>query len=129
MTYFVAVIQVILVFPGPDALTLEEYANKFSKQDVSSDEDSSTDNVHSGQQTEDVKNSGTCLNSESSCGTSVATCQPLVNSGDGSTDADSRMPGQKQKKQYKKTFDRVVFIDSTWHQVSRIRLDKRLLGE
>ena len=119
-------LQVILVFPGPDALTLEEYVAKYSKPRLICDGDSATSTISSTQPVTDANDTKTFCNGELDCGISDSTCQSPVNStGDGTKPAHTDHVEGRQVL-FEKTFDRVVFIDSTWHQVSRIRLDKRL---
>ena len=121
----------ILVFPGPDALTLEEYVAKFSKPQSVHNEDP-CDHIQSlrlGQSMADDKNSEMCRNCDSADGGSAATCQALLRDSDASTSGVGARQAEDKNVRFEKTFDRVVFIDSTWHQVYKIRLDERLSCE
>lgn len=118
--------KVVLVFPGEDSLTLQEYMLQYCQR--------ASDDV-----------AGTCRVSEQTEETSVTekTDKELAVAGDeessssshkrnisstGDTEDCQYMKRLKKLPKYKYGFERVVFIDSTWHQVNKISSDERLRG-
>ena len=133
------------MFPGPDALTLEDYLRMFSEpvlpqseldEDydplaIKNDEKLVTSQApkHRKLSSVDEQSSATNFSAQNyDCdNNSAATC-PVIEA----TCINDSAPGDCSEKlhcgctKYKKTFDKVVFIDSTWHQVTKIRNDERL---
>ncbi|KAK3106019.1 hypothetical protein FSP39_011125 [Pinctada imbricata] len=117
--------KVLLLFPGPEALTLEELAAKGDMK--CKDDKCSTENVL-GENSSTVEDSTTHVigkNGETSSPSSATDNDNVPASGKRKADSDKDNLVVK-KRRTEPPFDTVVVIDSTWNQTKRISSDERL---
>ena len=132
------ILQVLLVFPGDQSLTLGELKDKLLalNQSIGNEEQ------HSGSHTciNDVKYSSKCLSEvDENCAASTKCSDSSLNQAaetvvdDDSQKESNRLHSKDQNKETKvlpsSPYHTVVFIDSTWAQTKKIYKDERLQGE
>ena len=130
------ILQVLLVFPGDQSLTLGELKDKLLalNQSIGNEEQISGSHIN------DVRYSSKCLSEvDENCTASTKCSDSSLNQAaetvvdDDSQKESGRLQSKDQNKETKvlpsSPYRTVVFIDSTWAQTKKIYKDERLQGE
>ena len=127
-------LQILLIFPGDGAPTFEEYVKRSCSpkpsiscgdHEPSDDEDDDITNLHN-EESEDLQTIASNINT---CETQQAlTCSGVKRR----INAEESEPPKKRKNRQlwqADNIEEVIFIDSTWYQVHKIKRDERLKGD
>ncbi|CAN0134287.1 tRNA-uridine aminocarboxypropyltransferase 1 isoform X1 [Lampetra fluviatilis] len=111
--------KVLLVFPGPDSVTLEDLEKEITKDDKKDQGEKPRNDVTPRIDSQSSDPSPQAVKKMKLAGDKEEHCTPVPS-------LPPKVPADSEKRYPEGPFHRVVFIDSTWNQTNKMSMDERL---